>query len=237
VCCFLYHAARSSIFSLAGYILTQLCCQVTFSVYYLYLAQLVARPSPIAVRDFDELHVAFTRMLKAGLADWPENGGDIETLITKRPGSPAETIQHLEQHDQRAIDFRNSIRTWFCKAPWSSIKLLELRKWLYWAMFHADLPKPEEMSNSHKAILDEGMAQLQRRLGCKVDEGTDPLIMPMRLSLDRTGIQGRPLCFYLLIYSTSLILRKLYQAWWGVQCSHFDGIEYVFPGLQNISCH
>jgi hypothetical protein len=95
-------------------------------------------------------------------------------------------------------------------------------------MFHADLPKPEEMSESHKAAFGEGFAQLQKRLGCKVDEGTDPNIIPMRLSLDRMDIQWRPLSFYFLICSTNLILRKLYKLWWGVQCSHFDGIEYVF---------
>jgi len=192
-------------------------CQVIFSIYYLYLARLVARPSPIEVRDFDELRMAFTRMLKTDLL---ENGG-----VTLRPGGSPETVEQLERHDPRAIDFRNSIRTWFCKAPWSSIKLLEWQKWLYWAMFHADLPKPEEMSESHKAVFSEGIAQFQRRLGCKVDEGTDPNIIPMRLSLDHMGIQWRPFSFYFLVCSTNLILRRLYQVWWGVQCCHFDGIE------------
>ena len=206
-------------------------CQVGFSIYYLYLARLVARPSPIAVRDFDELRVAFARMLKAGLANPPEN-----EAVTKRPGSPAEAIEHLERHDPRAIDFRNTIRTWFCKAPWSSIKLLEMQKWLYWAMFHTDLPKQEEISESHKAIFAEGIAQLQNRLGCKVDEGSDPNIIPMRLSLDRMGIQWRPFSFYFLICSSNLILRKLYQVYWGVQYSHFDGIEYVFLVRQIIFC-
>jgi len=145
--------------------------------------------------------------------------------LDPRPGSPPETVEQLERHDPRAIDFRNSIRTWFCKAPWSSIKLLELQKWLYWAMFHADLPILEEMSESHKAIFGEGIARLQRRLGCKVEEGTNPSITLMRLSLDHMGIQWRPFSFYFLVCSTNLILRRLYQAWWGVQFRHFDGVE------------
>lgn len=168
------------------------------------------------------------RLLKTGLANLPEDGGDMQTVVTKRPGSPAETIEQLERHDPRAIDFRNSIRAWFRKAPWSSVKLVELQKWLYWAMFHADLPKPEEIPESHKVTLGEAIALLQKRLGSKTAEGTDPNIMPMRPSLDPVGTRWRPFSFYFLICSTNLILRKLYELWWGVQYRHFDGMEYVF---------
>lgn len=222
-CCevFPYFSVRYTFYS------DHLLYQVIFSIHYLYLAQRVARPSPITVRDSDELHVAFMRMLMTYL---PENGGDTETLLTKRGGFPAEIIGRLERHDPRAIDFRNSIRTWFCKAPWSSIKLTELQKWLYWAMFHDDLPKLEEMPESRRVALHEAIALLEKRFGCKIDEGTDPAITPMRLSLDRMGIQWRPFSFYFLICSTNLILRNFYQVWWGVHYRHFDGIEYVRSG-------
>ncbi|KAL0070692.1 hypothetical protein AAF712_001913 [Marasmius tenuissimus] len=58
-----------------------------------------------------ELQIAFTRVLKAGLAQLPEEGFDEETTDCPRPGSPAEEIVQLESHDPRAIDFRNTLRT------------------------------------------------------------------------------------------------------------------------------
>ena len=60
-----------------------------------------------------ELQVTFTRVLKAGLADLPEDGYDEETTKAARPGSPAEDIVQLEKDDHRAVDFRNSLRTWY----------------------------------------------------------------------------------------------------------------------------
>ena len=180
------------------------------------------------MRDSDELDLAYTRMLKTGLADLLDDGGDIETLVTKRPGSPAETIEQLDQQDPRAIDFRNSIRPWFCNAPWSSIKLLELRRWLYWALFHANLPKPEEIPDSHKTALNKAITLLEKRLGCKIPQGSNPQVIPIRVSLDRMSVQLRPFSFYVIICTINMILRKLYRLWWGVQYRHFDGIECVF---------
>lgn len=180
------------------------------------------------MRDSDELDVAYTRMLKTGLANLPQDGGDIETLVTERPGSPAETIEQLDRQDPRAIDFRNSIRPWFCNATWSTIKLVELRKWLYWALFYAELPKLEEIPDSHKTALGEAIALLEKRLGCKIPEGSNPQVVPMRVSLDRMSVHLRPFTFYFIICTINTILRKFYQLRWGVQYRHFEGIEYIF---------
>jgi len=164
-------------------------------------------------------------MLKTGLANLPEDGGDIETLETTRPGSPAETVEQLERYDPRAIDFRNSIRTWFCKVPWSSIKLLEMRTWLYWAMYNANLPTSGEIPEAQKSALDETLSLLQKRVGCKVEQGSDPAIAPMRIGIDCMGTQLRPLSFYVLITSLNWVLRHLYQSLWSVQYASFGGIE------------
>ena len=64
--------------------------------------------------DFSELQSAFHRVLKAGLADLSEDGLDEETLNVSRPGSPEETIVKLEADDHRAMDFRNTLRTYVC---------------------------------------------------------------------------------------------------------------------------
>lgn len=202
-----------------------------FSVYYSYLARDVSGPSPIGPQNSDELQVAYTRLLKTGLANLSENGEDIETLATARPGSPDETIEQLERFDPRAIDFRNSIRTWFCKAPWSSIKLLEVQKWLYWAMYNAELPTIEEMPKTHQSELTEVLELLQKRVGCKIEQGSNPNVVPMRIGIDSMGIRLRPLSFYLLVASLNWALRKLYKSRWNIHHASFEGIEYVLLSI------
>lgn len=185
----------------------------------------VAGPSSISPRHPDELQVAFTRMLKTGLANLPEDGGDIETLDTVRPGSPAEAVEQLARHDPRAIDFRNSVRTWFCRAPWSSIKLLEMQSWLYWAMYNSNLPTDAEMPEEQKTALDETLSLFQKRVGCKVEQGSDPAVSAMRIDMDPMGIQLRPLSFYMLISSLNWVLRHLYKSLWNVQYASFGGVQ------------
>jgi len=171
--------------------------------------------------------VAYVRLLKAGLANLPEDGGDIETLFVDRPGSPAETITQLERHDHRAIDFRHALRTWFCKVPWSSIKLLELQKWLYWAIYNEDLPTVDNIPEVHQKALDEAVALLQKRVGCKIGEGTDPKVLPIRLTIDGINIQLRPLTFYAIVCLINWTLKHLYALHWNLQYGHSDGLEYV----------
>lgn len=164
-------------------------------------------------------------MLKAGLANLPEDGGDLESLLTNRPGSPAETIVQLERHDPRAVDFRHSLRTWFYKVPWSSIRLLEVRKWLYWAMYNSDLPSVEELSDAQRIAIDDAVHLLQKRLGCQITEGSDPLVMPMRLTIDNINILWRPLTFYLLVSSVNWMLKILYKHIWDVHHGYANGLE------------
>lgn len=175
--------------------------------------------------DPNEIQVAYLRLLKAGLAHLPEDGGDIETLLVDRPGSPAETILQLECHDPRAIDFRHTLRTWFCKVPWSSIKLLEIQKWLFWAMFNAELPPLEHLPDERRRALEDALGLLQKRLGCKIEEGSNPNVVPMRLTIDRITILWRPFTLYALVGSINWGLRKLYTQLWNVHHGYSNGIE------------
>lgn len=86
--------------------------QVFFSAYHFNLARHVAGLSPLPPGNLVELQAALKRVLQAGLANLPENGYDEESLDVDRPGSPAEAIIVLEYDDPRAVDFRNSLRTW-----------------------------------------------------------------------------------------------------------------------------
>ncbi|KAF9534250.1 hypothetical protein CPB83DRAFT_902204 [Crepidotus variabilis] len=215
-----YHLGWRALFFVA-------LCEVVFSIYHYFLARRVSRPTPLGPGHPDEIQVAYIRLLKTGMANLPEDGGDIETLEIARPGSPAETITQLERDDPRAVDFRNSIRTWFCKVPWSSIKLVEAQKWLYWAMYNAELPPLEDLPETNRSALNDALALFQRRVGCKIEEGSNPHAMPMRLTIDNTLILWRPLSFYLLVGTINWGLRLLYKSRWNANHGYFNGLEYI----------
>jgi hypothetical protein len=202
-------------------------CEVGFSIHYLCLVWRVSGPSPHGPGDAAEIRTAFIRLLKTGLANLPEDGGDQESLVVERPGSPEEAIIQLERHDPRAIDFRHSLRTWFCKAPWSTIKLRDVEKWLYWSMFNSELPPPEEVPHAHREIVTEVLELLQKRLGCKLEEGENRHIRPMRLTIDRVNILWRPLTFYAIVRVVNLGFRNLYKTKWSARYASFDGLEYL----------
>lgn len=171
------------------------------------------------------MQTAMRRLLKSGLANLPDDGGDLESLFTERPGSPEEDITQLERHDPRAIDFRNCLRTWFCKAPWSAVKLHDLQKWLYWSIYNVEMPPYEELPASHRAALDHATDLIHKRLGCVSEHGRNPAINPMRLTIDPVSIWWRPLSFYLLVKLVNAAVRRYYANTFDVRYGNCDGLE------------
>jgi len=202
-------------------------CEAAFSIYHWHLAQKVQKPWSYGPGNVPELQIAFTRVLKAGLANLPEDGFDEESLDSERPGSPAEAIIQLEHDDPRAIDFRNVLRTWFGRVPWSAIRLHEIRQWLYWSIFNTDLPPLESLPQSHRVVLDDALDMLQKRLGKKVPEGSYPQALPMRLTLDNVRITWRPLSYYVTIWLVNNCLRTWFQSSWKMHHGSYDGLEYL----------
>ncbi|KAJ3570200.1 hypothetical protein NP233_g4560 [Leucocoprinus birnbaumii] len=201
--------------------------EVFFSIYQVQLARQIAPPTTAGPGDALEIKTAYTRLLKAGLANLPDDGGDEESLVVSRPGSPEESIVQLEKHDPRAIDFRNSLRNWFGLAPWSSIRALEVRKWLYWSMFNADMPSWEQVPALHQEALDEAMALLQKRTGTKFPEGSNPHTTPLRLTIDPTFICWRPITFYAIIGVINRLLRYHYISQFGAMLQRHENLEYL----------
>jgi len=201
---------------------TDILSQVLFSIYHYYLALRISGASPSGSGELTEIEAAFKRMLKTGLANLPEDGGDEES---ERPGSPGEDIIQLQRDDPRAIDFRNTLRTWFFKAPWSSIKLHEVRQWLYWSIFNNDLPPLEVLPRSHRVILDEALNLLEKRAGCRIPEGSNPTMPPIRLTIDSVNITWRPLTFYIIICFINSCLRLWYKAKWNAHHGSYHRLE------------
>ncbi|KAF9268049.1 hypothetical protein L218DRAFT_918278 [Marasmius fiardii PR-910] len=201
--------------------------EVIFSVYHAILAYQVSGPCKQPPGKLSELQIAFTRVLKAGLAQLPEEGFDEETTDCPRPGSPAEEIVQLEPNDGRAIDFRNTLRTWFGRAPWSSITLHPVRQWLFWSIFNQDLPPVEILTHSQRVALDDALLQLQKRLGKEVPEGPSSGIRPLRLTLDPVYISWRPLTFYCFVAAANMYLKMKYCRERQFHLGSFDGLEYL----------
>ncbi|KAJ7180173.1 hypothetical protein C8R43DRAFT_912794 [Mycena crocata] len=202
-------------------------CEVSFSVYHYYLVTVVSMPWKHGTGNISQLQIAFARVLKSGLANLPEDGFDEESLDVDRPGSPTESITQLDINDARAIDFRNVLRTWFSRVPFSSIRKREIQKWIYWSIFNKDLPEPHHVPAAHQTVLDETLELLEMRLGTRVTAGSNPEILPMRMTLDKVHVSGRPFFYYALIFGVNWYLRRWYGNSWNLRHGKFEGLEYL----------
>lgn len=215
--------------------------EVFFSVYHYQLAQRIASLAPKSPAPTHEIQTAFSRLLKTGLANLPEDGGDHETLWVDRPGSPEEDIVQLEYNDPRAIDFRNCLRTWFKKVPWSHVKLSDVRRWLYWSIFNAKMGPYKDIKESERIHLDAAVELLEKRVGCKIDDSewtTPTAVEPMRLTVDPVQIVGRPFIFYALIKTMNWTVQKYYESQYGTQYGCHNDLEYLLripEGWSNLS--
>ncbi|KAI0034072.1 hypothetical protein K488DRAFT_77450 [Vararia minispora EC-137] len=215
-----YHAPRLALFIFA-------VAEVFFSVHYASCSRLVSGPCLIPSGDMRELQVTFTRVLKAGLANLPEEGYDEETLPVTRPGSPAEDIVQLEKDDPRAIDFRNSLRTWFGKVPWSQIHRQQMKAWLYWAIFNARMPELDAIPPPKKKFLDEALTLIEKRSGTVIPEGSNPAARPMLLTLDPINFAWRPLVWYLFVYAGNISFKRYLVVNCKMTIIWKDGVEYL----------
>ncbi|KAJ7682725.1 hypothetical protein DFH06DRAFT_1161974 [Mycena polygramma] len=201
-------------------------CEVFFSVYHYHLVTLVSAPWKHGTGNILQLQIAFMRVLKSGLANLPEEGFDFDE-DSDRPNSPAEAITQLESTDPRGIEFRNVLRTWFGRVPWSSIRLLEVKKWIYWSIFNKDLHELHTIPPSHQAVLDETLELLEKRLGTRIPAGSNPNALPLRMTLDKVHVQGRPFFYYTLVCGINRWLRSWYQKYWGLRHGNYNGLEYL----------
>ncbi|KAL1946843.1 hypothetical protein VTO73DRAFT_14947 [Trametes versicolor] len=200
--------------------------EVFFSVYHYNLTAFISGPSPTGAGNLLELQAVFKRVLRAGLASLPEDF-DEETLDVDRPGSPEETLTVLEYNDPRAVDFRNYLRTWFGKAPWSSIRRHEVYTWLYWSMFNSAFPGMDKVSEPHRKVLLEVTHMVEDRAGVKIPHGSNPAVPPMRLTLDPVNVSWRPLLWYIGVTLGNAYIRHSMRSNWNAKVEVHEGLEYV----------
>jgi hypothetical protein len=223
--------------------------EVIFSIFHYTLARRVSATPPLPPADLPLLQTAFSRVLKAGLANLPSHtvtpshNGDTshdeeqdakERGSIPRLGSPSESITQLDFHDPRAQDFREYMRTWFHRKPWSQIHTHEMRQWIYWSTFNAHLPPDSKLSPVHRAALDEGIAMIQRRSGAHIKHGSNPQCRPLLLTLDPVTIHQRPLIFYTSVWLANQWIKGSFQRGWGLEYGKCGDLECV-PLLEDFA--
>ncbi|TDL29568.1 hypothetical protein BD410DRAFT_780011 [Rickenella mellea] len=210
-------------------------CEAIFSVYQYILARRIAGLAAVPPNDPVELQTAFKRVLQAGLAALPDDGGDEESLLAERPGSPAEIVVKLQYNDPRAIDFRTRLRTWFGKVPWSSLRTEQVYEWLYWSIFNTHLHSLDTIPHAQRTVLDEVLNMLEKRAGAKIQKGSNPKVKPMRLTIDPANISMRPLTWYIFVRASNVALRIWYQNRHDLTFGCFNGLEYLIRTPQGYS--
>ncbi|KAI0938058.1 hypothetical protein AcV7_003357 [Taiwanofungus camphoratus] len=208
-------------------------CEVFFSVYHYNLARFIAGPHSLPPSNLIELQAAFKRVLQAGLANLPEEGFDEESLDVDRPGSPDETITTLQYDDPRAVDFRNYLRTWFGKVPWSSIHKQEMCAWLYWSIYSAPFTSFEALPPSHQKVLKEVLQMVERRSGSTIPDGSNPAVKVLLLTLDPVSVVWRPLVWYVGVAVSNFIVRRRLVRDWGVTVGTYNGLDYILRVPEN----
>lgn len=216
--------------------------EVIFSIFHYTLARRVDAAPPRPPADFHVLQAAVSRVIKAGLANFPRHiespsrHGDTshdeeqdakERGSVPRPGSPGESIVQLDFHDPRAKDFREYMSTWFRKKTWSHIRAHEMRQWLYWCTFNAHIPSDSEIPPAHRAALDEGMSMIQKRAGALIKHGSNPECRPLLLTLDPVTIHPRPLTFYASVWVANKWIKGSLLREFGVKYGKCGGLEFV----------
>ncbi|KAF7292390.1 hypothetical protein HMN09_01223100 [Mycena chlorophos] len=188
-------------------------CEAVFYLYYVYLSNLASRPKLDTGNNLAQLQMIYTRVLRAGMANYPEDGSEAD-----RPGKlRVQCIQialAMLTHPQ-----------WFNRVPFSQIRRLEVQRWIYWSIFNKHLP--EVVPPAHQIIIDDALNSLEMRLGAKVTEGADPANPPMRISLDPLVITARPFLVYALVSSINWCLRKWYGYQHQIHHGVYEDLEYL----------
>lgn len=197
--------------------------QVFFSVYHYHLARCVRRRPADGQVNLTELQGTFKRVLQSGLADLPEYGYDEEDV--GRPGSPEEDIITLERNDPRAVDFRNYLRTWFGKVPWSSIRRQEMLAWLHWSIFNASFTSLDALPSARQNMMLEVLGMLEKRAGASIPDGSNPDAKPFLLTLDPVSVTWRPFFWYAGVALSNHFQRRYYESKWNATVSTYNGLE------------
>jgi hypothetical protein len=92
-------------------------------------------------------------------------------------------------------------------------------------MYNAEMPPYEQLCQSHRQPLDESVDLLQKRLGCQAEDGHNPSIRSMCLTIDPVQIWGRPFIFYASVKLVNWSIKAYYKSNFDVRHECHGGLE------------
>ncbi|TCD68184.1 hypothetical protein EIP91_011355 [Steccherinum ochraceum] len=199
--------------------------EVLFSIYYFCMSHYIAGPSPMATNSLAELQAAYARVLRAGMGI--QTIGKPEEERQAIPCLLDEEITALDPMDPRAVDFRNFLRNWFGRVPWSSIRRENVYIWLYWSIFNETFTTMDDIPRTKRRLLDETVELLERRAGMKFPGGFNPEVSTLRLTVDPVTTAARPLVWYLVVSVVNWGLRWRLESKWHARRGTFEGLDYI----------
>ncbi|WWC65979.1 uncharacterized protein I303_108601 [Kwoniella dejecticola CBS 10117] len=137
-----------------------------------------------------------------------------------------EQIVKLHPWDKRAIDFRERLRTWFNYAPWDTIKRRNIEIWLAWSCFNCSLEEALA-DEENKKYLEYCVELLEARTGSEFEDGYDPKIQVMRLTMDPVHAKARPLILYAVTNVINLFLQEVVYPYQGMGLYREGDMEYL----------
>ncbi|KAH8105879.1 hypothetical protein BXZ70DRAFT_917198 [Cristinia sonorae] len=200
-------------------------CEVLFSLYYFCMSHFISGPTPMTPNSLAELQAAYARVLRTGLG--LVSNEDVENEHLSRPIRLEEDIEALSPMDPRAIDFRNFLRTWFNRAPWSTIRVENVIIWLYWSIFNEVFTTMEDIPKARRRLLEQTVILLEKRSGLKFPEGFNPDVETLRLTVDPVSTAARPLVWYVVISLANRLVKWRLASRWDVRRGTFQGLDYL----------
>ena len=83
----------------------------------------------------------------------------------------------------------------------------------------------EQLPESHKTLVDEAIDLIQMRVGCKIPEGSNPAIKPLRLTIDPVETRSRPLIWYMFVKVINVYVRWQYGRRYNLSYGRYNDLE------------
>ncbi|GAA94352.1 hypothetical protein E5Q_01003 [Mixia osmundae IAM 14324] len=191
-------------------------CEALFSLFYQYLCWKGNQPAqPV---QLDEAHI------RGILLECLSTGIQKETVNGRRPRTTEPDFTKVT--DESAAQLRKKLRSWFAGAPYSSIREDNVREWLAWAMGGVTLEDARKDPQTMR-LIEETLTWVQPRLKSRVPPGYNPDIRCLKLTLDKLQVMSRPLGYYVVCSSVTLLMYAWLVLFRGFRFRHSHGLEFL----------
>lgn len=94
----------------------------------------------------------------------------------------------------------DTLAGWFFGAPVSALRRENVRDWILWAIFGADLQHREETRAKYGDEVERYVEQFEKIVGREFPEGRNENVKSLRVTLDPVLMLHRPLIWYMVRY-------------------------------------